>query len=241
MKYLIYFQPRCGSTYIASWLNDSQRNFVNGFEIITPRAAKDYSLVNEVELLRFDPAVKREVLRRYFESNTGHDIVGCKVAPYQVRDDLPGFFQYSLQICDRLIFMYRQDPVQAALSQLWALNRYRSGEGAFLRLDDQDSSELATVDKREFEYFVISSILERDTVLSLSKLKPNSLVISYEQFFDHVDERFLEILEHLGAREYKNLAKPNLKKVRDSSPLKFVKNPDEVVAWAKDLGYRLSA
>src|ERR1700733_8822926 len=105
MKYVIYFQPRSGSTNLAARLNYPESGYVNGFEILSRQTALQLSLVKQKELKSFSAPLQSKVIERFFDLYRDSHTVGFKVAPYQIRDDLPGIFQRSQELCDRMVFL----------------------------------------------------------------------------------------------------------------------------------------
>lgn len=237
MKYIIFFQPRSGSTYIASRLNHPQSGFINNFEIIQRDVARNDGLLTDAEYDDFSPYAKKAVLRRYFEKYKNASVVGCKVAPYQIEGDLPGFFQEAIRLVDKAIFLMRENPVQVALSQLWALARSEQNKEPCLVRGEENSVRILNIDRRVFEYYIISSITERDLVLSLSSIPKQKLTLSYEEYFSHPHESFNEIKEFLEIPSTINLPESNYLKVRDQHPGKYIVNYDEVREWVVQLGF----
>jgi hypothetical protein len=237
MKYVIFFQPRSGSTYIASRLNDPDSGLVNGFEIINPETASSLGLLTNEEYADFSRLAKKQVLRRFYAKFDHVPLVGCKVAPYQVSDDLPGFFQAALAVVDKSIFLIRKNPVQVAISQIWALRRATQNQLTCLVEGEENTVPTMKIDRGEFEYYVISSIVERDLVLALAKIPRQALTLTYEDYFGDQNHAFGRIREFLEVRKEAVLPESKLVRVRASSPSGYIENYDEVREWTRHLGF----
>lgn len=237
MKYVIFFQPRSGSTYIASRLNDPDSGFLNGFEIINPETAKTFSLVSNGEHANFSPLAKKQVMSRFYAKFHHFSLIGCKVAPYQVSDDLPGFFQHALGVVDKCIFLIRENPVQVAISQIWALRRAGQNQVAWLVEGEENTVRTMKIARGQFEYYVISSIVERDLVLALAKIPRRALTLAYEQYFSDPDGAFGRIREFLEIPTKIVLPESNLVRVRAAAPKTYIENYDEVRQWTRHLGF----
>jgi LPS sulfotransferase NodH len=236
MKYIIFFQPRSGSTYIASRLNDVDGDVLNGFEIADRETARWHELLDDTEYERFSAPIKKEVLRRFFAKYSDRSIVGCKIAPYQVADDLPGVFQFALKQVDKCIFLVRENPVQVAISQIWSLERARQNEPAWLVEGEENSVRTLEIEKGEFEYYVISSVVERDLVLSLSKIPGEALRVTYEEFFVSPSRSFDRVRKFLEIPDSVRLPESNLVRIRKETAKSYIRNYDEVRKWVGELG-----
>lgn len=237
MKYMIFFQPRCGSTYLASRLNHPEIGLVNGFEIATQAAAKDLSLLTDEESRRFDGEVQRAVLTRFFAENADAVAVGAKVAPYQIRDDIAAYFQFARAACDKLVFIYRENPVQTAISQLWSQERARQGKDANLHKGEERTIRQLHIERALFEYYVINSIVERDTVLSLANACHQKLCLSYEQLFANQENWIGKVKDFLVPGLHGELPDTDIVKSRDKPNHELLANYTEVLQWVADLGF----
>jgi hypothetical protein len=236
MRYVLYFQPRSGSTLVCSRLNSGTGRLVNGFEIIDADAARRADLLTTGEFDNFDPAAKKVVVDRFFELHAGSDVAGFKVAPYQIDDDLAGFVQHVSHHVQRQIFLTRDNPVQSALSQLWSNARARQGLPPRILKGEEDTVARAHVDQAEFEYYVINSMLERESVLALSRLTDNPLVFSYETLCSDQSSVFDAIKTYLEVPGGIELVKSNQVKVRSDGAAGHVQNIEEVERWVQQMG-----
>lgn len=237
MRYVIFFQPRSGSTYLASRLNSREDGVINGYEIIDRDSARRECLLDDVEYESFFALAKKQVLTRFFRKFGDVPTVGCKVAPYQVADDLPGFFQYALKEIDKAIFLTRENPVQTAISQIWSLLRSRQNQASYLVNGERNSVRMLEIDRAQFEYYVISSIIERDLVLSLSRIPAESLTLSYEEYFAEPKRSFEKVRDFLKIPHNIDLPESNLVKIRNDSAKSYIQNYDEVREWVTQLGF----
>lgn len=236
MRYVLYFQPRSGSTLVCSRLNSGTGQAVNGFEIIDADAALRADLLTPGEFDNFDPVAKKVVVDRFFELHADSNFVGFKVAPYQIDDDLAGFVQHISHQVQRQIFLTRDNPVQSALSQLWSNERAKQGLPARIVKGEEDTVGRSHVDQAEFEYYVINSMLERESVLALSRLTENPLVFSYETLCASQSSVFDAIKQYLGIPAHTELARSNLVKVRTDGAASHVANLDDVERWVRQMG-----
>lgn len=233
-RYLIVFQPRSGSTYLTSALHNPEKGCVSGFEIFSrsDSAAMEYLTVGEFR--DFGPAVKRELLSRFFAAHKDKAAAGCKVAPYQINDDVPGFFLHAQELCQRIIFLYRANPIEAAVSQLWALERARQGQLARLVRGEENTFTKLTVKRDEFRWYVTSSIVEAELIMLLAELcRVEKLLFSYEEFFLDVERSLATVQQFLGLDA---LAQSELIKIRPKNIMDSVNNYADLVKWSEELG-----
>jgi len=236
MRYVLYFQPRSGSTLVCSRLNSATGQLVNGFEIIDADAARRADLLTSREFDQFDPVAKKVVVDRFFELHADSEVAGFKVAPYQIDDDLAGFVQHVSHHVQKQIFLTRDNPVQSALSQLWSNERARQGLPPRILKGEEDTVARAHIDQAEFEYYVIDSMLERESVLALSRIADSPLVFSYETLCADQSSVFDAIRRHLELPSGIELVKTNQVKVRTNGATGHVQNIDEVERWVEQMG-----
>jgi hypothetical protein len=236
MKYVIYFQPRSGSTNLATRLNYPESGYVNGFEILSPQTALQLSLVKQKELKNFPASVKSKIIERFFDLYKDKHTIGFKVAPYQIRDDLPGIFQQSQKLCDKMVFLYRANFVRVAISQIWSLERGKQRLGAKLANGETDTVLKMHIEEGLFDYYLKDSILERDTILSLSRLHDDKLVISYEELYAKSDENHEIVFDFLGIDKTTALPGSDLIRIHSDDLSNHIVNFDEVVGWIRRYG-----
>lgn len=234
VKYLIFFQPRCGSTYIASRLDCHQYGCLNGFEIMSPGTIIELGLFPGAnppqKLSDFDQKIVLDLL---YKKNQNFEFVGGKVAPYQLLD-IPGFFQHALTSCHKFIFLYRENIYQTALSSVWTLIREQQGKNANMVKGEVNTVTNTKIDRAIFEYYVYTSALQRDLVLSLSKVcNKDKIVFSYEEFFTYKEVCFQRLCKFLGINQL--LPESNIIKIRTEGTNLFI-NEAEVNQWINELG-----
>jgi hypothetical protein len=236
MKYVIYFQPRSGSTNLATRLNYPESGYVNGFEILSRQTALQLSLAKPKELKNFPASLKRKVMERFFDLYKDKNTVGFKAAPYQIRDDVPGIFQRSQNLCDKMVFLYRANFVRVAISQMWSLERDKQRLTARLVRGEEDTVLKMHIEEAVFDYYLKDSILERDTILSLSRLQDDKLVISYEELYEKCDQGEEVVFDYLGIDKSTALPGSELKKIHSDDLSDHIVNFDEVAKWIRRYG-----
>ena len=116
----------------------------------------------------FTATVKKIILNRFISKYASSAACGLKVAPYQVQDDLTGFIQHAYYLFDKFIILYRQNVVQTAISQIWSIERNKQIRGPHLVKGEENTVNHLEIDYRMFEWFLISSTLERFVVIDKS-------------------------------------------------------------------------
>jgi len=239
VKYIIFFQPRSGSSFLSSKLNLDESISYNPGEIFDNYYLFlfDDDLKKNADINKLSIFDKKDLLTRFFRKYKQTPYVGCKIAPYQISNDIAGFYQYSITIVDKLLFLIRDNPVQTAISQMWSLGRFHQHKSANLVDEEENTLEVFYADPEVFEYYVITSIIERDTVLSLSKIPKDKLVLTYEDMLKAPEKLFKEVTEFLELPESVMLNPGNIRKSRTTHPSKHIKNYDEIVTRVKKMGF----
>jgi hypothetical protein len=236
MKYVIYFQPRSGSTNLAARLNYPEAGHVNGFELLSRETVLQLSLATPKELRKFDPSLKSAIITRFFALHKDKRTVGFKVAPYQMRDDVSGVFQQTQKSCQKMIFLYRANFVRVAISQIWSLARAKQNLAAKLTAGEPNTVLKMHIEEELFDYYLKDSILERDNILSLSRLQNDKLVISYEELYGGPNPNEEAVFDYLGIDKSEALPSGEFTKIHSDDLHDHIANFDQVVEWIRRYG-----
>lgn len=233
--YYICFQPRSGSTYLSEVLNNPEKNIVNSFELITRDTSLQLSLTSleEVRLQGFSAALKKDVVDRYFKSTRETKKAGFKFSNYQIADDVPGFMQHMIHTGAKGIYLYRENIVETAISQIWSLRRSLSGHLPCIVDNEKADDEQLKVDEKIFEYYLFDSYMQREMVKCLQRIpaQDRSMLISYEELLSEAtgNEAILNICKFLGI-DSSDLA-ANRQKKRAKSSYGSVEDTDMLMKW----------
>ena len=158
------------------------------------------------------------------------------MAPYQMRDDVSGVFQQTQKSCQKMIFLYRANFVRVAISQIWSLARAKQNLAAKLTAGEPNTVLKMHIEEELFDYYLKDSILERDNILSLSRLQNDKLVISYEELYGGPNPNEEAVFDYLGIDKSEALPSGEFTKIHSDDLHDHIANFDQVVEWIRRYG-----